>query len=601
MRRIVAYALAFIAVTAALLGALYAANASTAVLRQGEALSPQKAAEGCALSGWTQQDGGGTYTFRFRVEDGTVPLSLAVSNVASFTFAYNDQVVYRYDDREPAARLKVIDLPQTVGVVTMQIQFDSPQKSVRAQLSTSEQADRLNVLGALLFAFCLGCQLLMLLYCMSLWAQKRDEVILSLMMLLIVITIARDFTQPFALLPQYIPTMLKTWLNLALIITMALLSAWYVAPGFCSRRGRTLVGLVALAVAAVVVSYAADFAFFLPIYGLCCASCAAILVYGCVKRVPWTRPMLACLAFFCASFMFYTSVDTGATPAGTLAVQGYVIQLGCLPFLFACMVAINSRFVGYYRDLKRINAELDELVEQRVHELRIQEEQKHQLMTNVFHDLRSPLFVAKGCVQQLREHRDEERAVALLGERIDFMDQLTQDLFTIAKLESGELLMVEDEVDLSALCEREAQAIRMQCADRNVRFNCRVREGCRVWGDQLRLEQAVQNLLTNAVAHTPEGGLAELRVEEVAGSVRVAVGNTGAGIDPADEPFVFDRYYRVSAGGSNESSGLGLAIVNEIVKAHRGTVELRNQPGEGVAFVLSFPAMEAAPDSSASE
>lgn len=589
VKRTAAYALSFVAVAIALLACLYALNGRTVLLQQGGTLNAEAASQGCALVGWEKGAGGTSFSFEFSADDDLPPLVLAVPNVSSFTFYFDDQPLYRYDDREPSARLKLVDLPQASGESAMRFVFDGPQNSVRVQLGTAEQMDRLNVFGALLFMFCAGCQLLMLLYCLSLWAQKRDEVILGLMMALILLTVARDVTQPFALLPQYIPTALKSGLNLCIVSLMTLLGAWFAFPDFCERQKRMLPWAAVLVGVMIALCYATGGALFLPIYGACSLACAAVLVCGCARRTGWSRLMLYCFAFFVASFVFYTSVDMGLAPAGTLAVQGYIIQLNCLPFLFACMVAINGRFVGYYQELKRINVELDALVDERVRQLRVQEEQKHQLMTNVFHDLRSPLFIAKGCIESLEEHRDEAKAVALLRDRVGFMDQLTQDLFTIAKLEGEELLIVEDFVDLSELGEREVEAARMQAVGKGVDFEASIEPGCVVWGDQVRVEQAVQNLLSNAFAHTPSGGIVRLTVRTAADSVQVSVENTGQGIAPEDEPHIFERYYRVSSGGSNESSGLGLAIVSEIMKVHHGSVALENYPGEGSVFVLRFP------------
>ena len=136
--------------------------------------------------GWEKDDEGTSFSFELSADNDMPPLVLAVPNVSSFAFYFDDQPLYRYDDREPSARLKLIDLPQTSGESIMRFVFDGPQNSVRVQLGTAEQMDHLNVFGALLFMFCAGCQLLMLLWflCLSLWAQKRDEAILGLMMAL---------------------------------------------------------------------------------------------------------------------------------------------------------------------------------------------------------------------------------------------------------------------------------------------------------------------------------------------------------------------------------------------------------------------------------
>lgn len=594
MKRTMLFAFAFVASCIAMLGCLVAFNNTTPILRQGETLTTE-CAQGCALSGWTASEDKTSFAFRFRIPEGSEPLSLAIPNVTSFSLSLNGEPLYRYDDSEPSARLKLIELPKVGGDAEIAILFDSPQNSVRAQLGTTERMKTLDALGVLMFAFCLGCQALMFLYCLSLWMQKPDETILLFMMALILIVVARDVTQPFALLPQSAPTLLKPGLNMALAFGMTLLSAWYVFPRVFSERKLVLpLSILALA-AALAVSYLvrgkAETLVFISLHTALHVLCAAIILRGCANRVPCSWPMLLGLGFAIASFAFYTEVDRGTIPAGTLAVQGYVIQLYNLPFLFACVMALNSRFVGYYRDLKRINAELDALVDEKVEALRLQESQKHQLMTNVFHDLRTPLFIAKGCVEQIREGRDELKALATLDERIDFMSQLTQDLFMIAKLETDDLFLVEDAVDLSALCERQADACEVQAQEKGIVLSSRILPGCMVWGDEHRINQAVQNLLANAVAHSPERGTIEFSVRKGGENVLVEVSDAGEGVPEDEATRIFDRYYRANPGNSNDSSGLGLAIVSEIMKAHRGSTSVESRAGCGSTFTLSFPSL----------
>jgi len=110
-----------------------------------------------------------------------------------------------------------------------------------------------------------------------------------------------------------------------------------------------------------------------------------------------------------------------------------------------------------------------------------------------------------------------------------------------------------------------------------------------VAGDRARLHQVVTNLLTNALKFTPAGGRARLEVRPEGDMARLAVWDTGLGIDAEETTEVFKRFWRGSAATGTEGSGIGLAIVAELVRIHGGEVEAHSQPGEGSTFVVRLP------------
>ena len=113
--------------------------------------------------------------------------------------------------------------------------------------------------------------------------------------------------------------------------------------------------------------------------------------------------------------------------------------------------------------------------------------------------------------------------------------------------------------------------------------------------DRTLIQRAVGNLVSNAVAHTPEGGTVALRVSAEAANVRIEVSDTGTGIPAEALPRVFDRFFRVDPSRSRASggTGLGLSIVQGIAQLHRGNVEITSQPGVGTQVTLSMPARRA--------
>jgi len=113
-----------------------------------------------------------------------------------------------------------------------------------------------------------------------------------------------------------------------------------------------------------------------------------------------------------------------------------------------------------------------------------------------------------------------------------------------------------------------------------------------VYGDPLRLEQALQNLAANALCHTPPGGRVELKAEIDQGEIVLSVRDTGPGIPAEHLPFVFERFYKVDPSRANDApgSGLGLSIVRAIVERHGGTIEVNSGREGGSGFTIRLPA-----------
>ncbi len=108
-------------------------------------------------------------------------------------------------------------------------------------------------------------------------------------------------------------------------------------------------------------------------------------------------------------------------------------------------------------------------------------------------------------------------------------------------------------------------------------------------GDEGRLRQLLLILLDNALKYTPEGGKVVVGAEVHGGSVRLAVRDSGPGIDPADLPRIFERFYRADKARTGKGSGLGLAIARWIVDAHNGRITAVNAPGGGALFTVTLP------------
>lgn len=296
--------------------------------------------------------------------------------------------------------------------------------------------------------------------------------------------------------------------------------------------------------------------------------------------------------------MAITIVDLFLSPARSGALQLIDAgQLDMLFFMLSASIYLNQLFAGKFTEaeelshqLEEMNRSLDAKVEQRTAELREQQTQKHSLMLNTFHDLRSPLHVATGCIGTMRRERTYDPSLLdILEERLDFMRRLTEDLFTLAKLEDGKLLLYPDKLDFSALCQRQWGWADISAREKEVALESEIPPQIHVYGDERRLEQTVQNLIANCLHYTPAGGKVTVRLRCAAGWAELRIGDTGKGIDPADLPHVFSRYYHADGYKNPDASGLGLAIAQELTALHHGELTVDSAVGKGTEFTLKLP------------
>lgn len=218
------------------------------------------------------------------------------------------------------------------------------------------------------------------------------------------------------------------------------------------------------------------------------------------------------------------------------------------------------------------------------------------LLANVSHELKTPLTSIQGFSQAMAEGETktaEEFAESgrIINEEAQRMRSLVEDLLYLSQMESGQLKMRREPVDLEDLLRTCAERFQRQIQESGAQLKLDLRSLPAVEGDEHRLEQAFSNLVDNAVRHTPSGGTITLRAQAANGLVRVAVHNTGSFIPREDLPRVFERFFQV---GSNRGrrlghSGLGLSIAAEVVQAHRGTIEASSSRESGTEFTVTLP------------
>ena len=226
---------------------------------------------------------------------------------------------------------------------------------------------------------------------------------------------------------------------------------------------------------------------------------------------------------------------------------------------------------------------------------------RRQLVADVAHELRTPLANIRGYLEAIEDGvvEPDEATVRTLREEAAQLNRLIDDLQELAQAEAGVLRLDRQASDLGELIERIVAATRARAAEREIALAASIEPALPpVEIDRQRIAQVLQNLLANALTHTPPGGrvaVAARRLDDR--SVEVAVEDTGAGIAPEDLPHIFERFYRADSSRARATggSGLGLTIARQLIVAHGGTIGATSTVGRGSRFAFTLPAPPAPP------
>ena len=234
--------------------------------------------------------------------------------------------------------------------------------------------------------------------------------------------------------------------------------------------------------------------------------------------------------------------------------------------------------------------------------LRTSDGLRRQMMADVSHELKTPLTAMRGYIETLRmpevvldaERRD--RYFETIDRETRRLERIVKDLLDLARYEHGSVVLQRRLFDIERLFENVAGRHEREAHTRGVAIRIHVDPHAdQVVADPDRIEQAIENLVGNALRHTPSGGTITLRAAQADGVATLSVSDTGAGIAPEHLPHLFERFYKADTARAAESagSGLGLSITKAIVKRHGGTIRVTSQPGH-TTFTIVLPQSAAA-------
>ena len=317
------------------------------------------------------------------------------------------------------------------------------------------------------------------------------------------------------------------------------------------------------------------------------------------------------IAFVITLFLFFYERLGANTLIVTFLVSfaiGFLIIFSALEFLiFSGIKKIRKavdklerkEFLGSEKKpslnpLQTISEEIRSFAEQKQEEidrLKKLETFRKDFIANVSHELKTPIFAAQGFVHTLldgvKEKNVRKKFLRKAAKSLDGLDMLVQDLLMLSQIETGQIKMRLDEVDLYELAEEVLEQFRGNSKKKEVslRIEGPVRK-VMVFADRQRISQVMTNLISNAINHSFEEGEAVISLTRKKNSVVTRVRDFGEGISEDHIKRIFERFYRVDQCRSREKggTGLGLAIVKHILDGHRSKARVESEPGKGSTF-----------------
>ncbi len=238
-------------------------------------------------------------------------------------------------------------------------------------------------------------------------------------------------------------------------------------------------------------------------------------------------------------------------------------------------------------------------------EVKASRQAQRDFVANVSHELKTPLTSIQGFSQAIldgtaTDEVNRHRAVEIINSEANRMSRLVDELLDLARIESGQIKMLQEPVDLAKVLKACVEELALEAKEGNVELVLDAPALPLVTGDKDRLAQVFTNLLANALKHTPPAGKVTVKAQEVkktrgrvgpTSTVEITVTDTGVGIPPEDLPHIFERFYQVdkSRAGAGRGVGLGLTIAKQIVEAHEGTISVESVRDLGTKFTVSLP------------
>lgn len=274
----------------------------------------------------------------------------------------------------------------------------------------------------------------------------------------------------------------------------------------------------------------------------------------------------------------------------------------------AFTIAINGIFARKYaeseilsEELNNLNQNLQIIVNERTSELKtayqqLEQEQKQKdiFTTNMVHSLKTPLFSIAGFADMAQEAlksapEQMSKYLDLINSNVDYVVKLVNNLFLAIRLEQDQVNYMMEKMNLNKMMDHIYNTTLTQTQQKGISLHLQTPETIQqIECDLHYLTLAIQNIADNAVRHTPSGGEIWLSLTDLGEEVQISIKDNGEGMDEAVAKHIFERYYSHSSQG-NSSSGLGLAISKDVIKALDGQISVTSIQKEGTQFIIILP------------
>lgn len=224
-------------------------------------------------------------------------------------------------------------------------------------------------------------------------------------------------------------------------------------------------------------------------------------------------------------------------------------------------------------------------------QLEITEKVRREFISNVSHDLRTPLTTIKGFLQAMLDGivipNDFEKYHKVIMDEVQRLYRLTNDILELAKLQSGSVKLIKENIKVLDIVQKTINSFELLAAEKNIELSYYCNEDIIVYADVDRLSQILTNLLGNSIKYTNENGNISIHVNKEDDQVKFQVSDDGIGISEEDLDFIFEKFYRVSGvGHEKSSSGIGLNIVKTLVELHGGKIKVESEKNKGTMMIF---------------
>ena len=234
-------------------------------------------------------------------------------------------------------------------------------------------------------------------------------------------------------------------------------------------------------------------------------------------------------------------------------------------------------------------------IEQNIEDLKGLENLRKELISNISHDLRTPIASIQGYAETLIlkkdsiEPEEKEKYLGVIYKNCENLQQLVTNLFELSKLETNQVILKREPFSIGELVHDVANKYRILSQKKGVSINTIVSKDTPVVeADILLIDRVLQNLIDNAIRFCKDGDTINIEINATSvEQVAITIADTGEGIPRDHIPHIFDRYFKKDERGG--SSGLGLAIVKRIIDLHESSIDVKSVVGKGTSFRFSLP------------